>query len=93
MQGACIALPRYQSNGGPGLAGILCQGFDSGNACIWDSFLMGEINPIDWTSETTGTTNWIFRLASDGAREVGVGENGLIITSMDGGNWQIKTFR
>ena len=52
MKGACVALPRYLSNGTPGLAGILCQGFDSGNACIWDSFLMGSNSPIDWSSQT-----------------------------------------
>jgi len=52
VEGGCIALPRYEANGDPDLAGILCQGAETGNACIWDSYLKGSNAKIDFAQET-----------------------------------------
>jgi hypothetical protein len=48
VRGACIALPR--GGGGSGsLAGIICQGAESGNACFWDNQLKSAPNTtIGW---------------------------------------------
>jgi hypothetical protein len=44
-RGGCVALPR-----GGGLAGIICQGAASGNACFWDNIDRSTGGRIDWTT-------------------------------------------
>ncbi len=49
-RGACVALPR--GTGGAGsLAGIICQGAGTGNACFWDNLPKGGGTRIPWATE------------------------------------------
>lgn len=45
-RGGCVALPR-----GSGVAGIICQGAESGRACIWDNLRRGGGETIPWRTE------------------------------------------
>lgn len=60
-RGACVALPRYTASGGGGLAGIICQGAQTGKACVWDSKWAGSGARVEWE---TGVTMPINRLMS-----------------------------
>lgn len=53
LRGGCVALPRGTGAPGTGdLAGIICQGADSGRACFWDSKRRGSGEIIPWRDET-----------------------------------------
>jgi hypothetical protein len=41
-RGACVTLPRGSGRDPGSLAGIICQGALSGNACFWDNLLRSE---------------------------------------------------
>jgi hypothetical protein len=52
-RGACVALPR--DTGAPGsmdVAGFICQGAASGNACFWDNLAPATGDRIDWAGAT-----------------------------------------
>jgi hypothetical protein len=51
-RGACVALPRGTGAPGNGLAGIICQGAASGNACFWDNIDRTTGAPIPWAGAT-----------------------------------------
>jgi hypothetical protein len=42
---------------------------------------------VNWTSRTSGTTNWLTRVTYGNGTFVAVGDNGTILTSGDGVNW------
>jgi hypothetical protein len=51
-RGACVALPRGTGAPGNGLAGIICQGAASGNACFWDNIDRTTGDRIPWAGAT-----------------------------------------
>lgn len=51
-RGACIALPRGTGAPGNGLAGIICQGSVTGNACFWDNIDRDTDARIPWAGAT-----------------------------------------
>jgi hypothetical protein len=51
-RGACVALPRGTGAPGNGLAGIICQGAVTGNACFWDNIDRATGARIPWAGTT-----------------------------------------
>jgi hypothetical protein len=50
-RGACVVLPRG-SGGAGSLAGLICQGAATGNACFWDNLDRATGARIAWASNT-----------------------------------------
>jgi hypothetical protein len=50
-RGACVALPRG-TGAGNDVAGIICQGAASGNACFWDNLDRATGDRIPWAGAT-----------------------------------------
>ncbi|MFN3936030.1 MAG: hypothetical protein ACK4KW_00495 [Gemmobacter sp.] len=47
-RGACVALPRRNAAGTAQLAGIICQGAGTGNACFWDNIDRNTGQRLPW---------------------------------------------
>ena len=46
---------------------------------------------VTWTARTSGTTNHLRKVASNGSVIVAVGDSGTIVTSLDGATWTVRT--
>lgn len=56
-RGACVALPRYAASAPARLTGIICQGAQTGNACVWDSLWAGSGQRVRWEDGETMPIN------------------------------------
>jgi hypothetical protein len=45
---------------------------------------------VDWTPRQSGTPSWIYRVRFAGGRLIAVGQDGLILTSVDGNDWTLQ---
>jgi hypothetical protein len=49
--------------------------------------ILTSANGTNWFTQTSGTTNWVYRVRAVNGRLVAVGEGGIILTSTNGTNW------